>query len=75
MITIGGPGVRYLDKEGEEHIVIADSIILASTRRPNGELVKALRGKVPELYEVGACWRPDKIATAIHDGAHIARLI
>jgi 2,4-dienoyl-CoA reductase-like NADH-dependent reductase (Old Yellow Enzyme family)/thioredoxin reductase len=68
-------GVEYVDQEDKLHTAEADSVILATGRVPNRELVYGLQGKVAELYEVGDCWRPDKIASAIHDGAHIARLI
>jgi len=68
-------GLIYLDAEGKRHMVEVESIILAGGREPNRELLEALRGTVPELYEVGDCWRPDKIATAVHDGARLARVI
>lgn len=72
---IGEKGVKYADKEGKEHIAEADTVIIATGRHPNRELVDALQGKVPELYEIGDCRQPDKIATAIHDAAHFARAI
>jgi len=72
---ISNKGVKYVDKEGKEHTAEADAVILATGRVPNRELIDALWGKVPELYEIGDCRQPDKIATAIHDAAHIARVI
>ena len=68
-------GVKYVDAEGKEQLVSADTVILATGRVPNRELYDALVGKVPELYDIGDCWRPDKIGTAIHDAARIARHI
>ena len=72
---ISNKGVKYVDKEGMEHTAEADAVILATGRVPNRKLIDALWGKVPELYEIGDCRQPDKIATAIHDADHIARVI
>ncbi len=68
-------GIKYLDASGSEQRVEADTVILATGRVPNRELYDSLLGRVPELYDIGDCWRPDKIGTAIHDASRIARHI
>jgi thioredoxin reductase len=67
--------VRYLDAEGNEQTVAADTVILATDRKPNRELYNALAGKVPELHDIGDCWRPGTIGSAIHDADHWSRQI
>lgn len=73
VIEIEDKKLRYMDKERKERELEVDTVILASGRRPNNELAKVLRGKVPELYEVGDCVAPRRIFTAIHDGSYFAR--
>ena len=68
-------GVKYVDAADKEQMVEVDTVILATGRVPNRELYDALVGKVPELYDIGDCWRPDRIGTAIHDAGRIARHI
>lgn len=73
VVAIEDRRVRYCDKEGKEGEVEVDTVILATGRRPNLELVDGLRGKVPELYPVGDCVEPRRIFAAIHDGSYFAR--
>jgi len=63
------------DKNGKENLLQADSIMLSVEIKPNDTLLKALKGKVPEVYPVGDCVDPRKAMGAIHDGFHAARQI
>ena len=72
---INAEGVRYVDAEGQERMAEADTVLLALERVPNGELAAALRGRVPELYEVGDCTDPKNIMTAMHSAYYVAKQI
>ena len=67
--------IKYVDAEGNEQTVAADTVILATDREPNRELHDALIGKVSEFHEIGDCWRPGTIGSAVHDANHWARQI
>jgi len=67
--------IKYMDAEGNEQTVAADTVILATDREPTRELYDALVGKVPELHDIGDCWQPGTIGSAVHDANHWARQI
>jgi 2-enoate reductase len=53
----------------------ADTIILALGLKPETDLLKALRGKVKELYSIGDCEGPGKIIDAVWRAFDIARVL
>jgi len=53
-------------------VLESESIVLATGAKPNKTLVQALRGKVPELFEVGDCVEVRQLLEAIHEGANVA---
>jgi 2-enoate reductase len=53
----------------------ADTIILALGLKPETDVLKALQGKVKELYSIGDCERPAKIIDAIWGAFDIARVL
>lgn len=65
-------GIIGIDKEGKGHTVKADNVVLALGLKPREEVVRALKGLVPETYAVGDCVEPRKIMDAIHEGFRVA---
>jgi 2,4-dienoyl-CoA reductase-like NADH-dependent reductase (Old Yellow Enzyme family)/thioredoxin reductase len=65
-------GLAFIDKEGRESFIEADTLILATGARPQSFLAQSLGGKVPELYEVGDCVAVRQLLEAIHEGAEAA---
>ena len=53
----------------------ADTIILALGLKPETDLLKALQGKVKELYSIGDCEGPGKIIDAVWRAFDIARVL
>jgi len=53
----------------------ADTIILALGLKPETDLLKALQGKVKELYSVGDCEGPGKIIDAVWGAFNVARVL
>ena len=51
-------GLTIITKEGERQTIEADTIVPAMSLAPNTELIKALEGKVPEIYAIGDCSEP-----------------
>jgi 2,4-dienoyl-CoA reductase-like NADH-dependent reductase (Old Yellow Enzyme family)/thioredoxin reductase len=79
-VQTGSYAAGGAEEEGEaaeaaERTVAADTVIVALGREPNRELSEALKGKVPEVYEVGDAVRVYDIRHSIHSGARIGRLI
>ncbi len=60
-----------IDSKGQQTIVEADTIILATGAIPNSQLAKALKDKVSKIYLAGDCAEPRRIGDAIHDGARV----
>jgi 2-enoate reductase len=73
-VEANGLSVENL-KTREKDLIEADCIVLAMGARPATELADALEDKVHELYTVGDCREPRKIATAVYEGAIIASRI
>ena len=65
-------GLTIVTKEGKRQAIEADTIVPAVTLSPDAELLKTLRGRVPEIYPIGDCREPGLIGDAIADGSHIA---
>jgi NADPH-dependent 2,4-dienoyl-CoA reductase/sulfur reductase-like enzyme len=65
-------GLAITTKDGAKQTIEADTIVLAAGARPNRELLKALEGKVPEVYNIGDSAEPKKIADAIAEGYRVA---
>jgi 2,4-dienoyl-CoA reductase-like NADH-dependent reductase (Old Yellow Enzyme family)/thioredoxin reductase len=61
-------GVLIRDKDGYEHILEADQVVIPVDSRPHSHLARGLRGKVPQLQTVGDCSQPGRILEAIHSG-------
>ncbi len=62
-------GIRLINKDGDEIFLEGETIVFATGSKPCNELAKSLRGKIPELYEIGDCLEPRRIMEAIHEGA------
>jgi 2,4-dienoyl-CoA reductase (NADPH2) len=74
-LEITDKGLTILNKEGVKQTLEADTIIPSIRLSPNTELLKALNGKISEVYPIGDCREPNLIADAIADGFRIARKI
>jgi thioredoxin reductase len=67
-------GVTLMTKKGEKKTLKADTIITATSPRPNTELLKAFEGTAPEVYLVGKDdEEPSSIMNAIGNGFWLAQ--
>jgi len=58
----------YVEKDGKEEFVKADSIVLATGSKPNKTLAEKLKQKFKEkVYMVGDCVEPRKALEAIRE--------
>ena len=64
-------GVVY-EKDGQEHYIKADTVIVAVGYSPNNELQKQVEGKFPETYFIGDCVKVRTALEAIHEGFQVA---
>lgn len=64
-------GVVY-EKDGQEHFIKADTIIVAVGYSPNNELQKQVEGKFLETYFIGDCVKVRTALEAIHEGFQVA---
>ena len=56
------------DKEGKEHTVKADTVVMAVGERPDASLYESLEGKVKELYNIGDSNGGAILPNAIYEG-------
>jgi len=73
--AIRDEGVAFVDKQGGQHAVAADSVILAAGAGANRGLAQAVVGLAPEVHAIGDCDGVGYIEGAILDGARVARRI
>ena len=59
----------------EEEINDVDTVVIAAGNRSNGQMYKALKGKVKELYAIGDCVSPRKVNEAVLEGNRVGRLV
>ncbi|MFZ5648979.1 MAG: FAD-dependent oxidoreductase, partial [Bacillota bacterium] len=64
-----------IERDGQESLVPADTVVLAVGAKPVNELGAMLEGKVPELYLIGDAAGPRKVTDAIREGFEVARKI
>jgi len=73
---IHSEGIYIVDrKSGEERFLEVDKVVLARGLVPVNELASQLVGKVAEIYTIGDALEPRNIASAIYEGAKVAREI
>jgi 2,4-dienoyl-CoA reductase (NADPH2) len=68
-------GLVITTKDGKRETLQADTIITALPLRPNVDLMKSLKGKLPEIHQIGDCRDPGYMYDAIADGSRIAHII
>lgn len=61
-------GVRIRNKAGEEEFIRADTVTVTLGFQPNMSLAASIRDLTPELYVVGDCQNPARMADATKTG-------
>lgn len=65
-------GVILENKEGEKKELTCDRVLISIGDKPERELFEKLKGKIPELYNIGDSNRPDSFAASSADGYYTA---
>ncbi|MPM58301.1 hypothetical protein SDC9_105132 [bioreactor metagenome] len=65
---ITAQGVRTIDKDDREKLIKADTVTVTMGFQRNLALAAALQGLIPELYVVGDCQSPARMADATKAG-------
>ncbi|KJS67306.1 MAG: NADH:flavin oxidoreductase [Peptococcaceae bacterium BICA1-7] len=68
---VNGQGV-LIEREGQETLIPADSVVLSVGSRPVNGLAGELQGKVSQLHIIGDASSPRKITEAIREGFELA---
>jgi 2-enoate reductase len=63
------------EKDGEQHVVACDTVILACGLLPNNGLAKELESMRIEPIVIGDSKSPRKVFNAVHEGYHTARML
>ena len=72
VLEIGETAVSVASRDGEEHVIPAETVVLATGSVAENTLYRNLEGRVPELYAIGDCVAPRKLLEAIHEGYAVA---
>jgi len=64
-----------VEKEGEETLLPADTVALATGAVSNNPLAEELEDKVPELHSIGDARKPRKITEAVKEGFDLGRTL
>jgi 2,4-dienoyl-CoA reductase (NADPH2) len=76
-VEVVDEGLVIVTKEGKGMTIEADTVLPSTLLKQNLDLAAKLKGKVPEIYAVGSCEKPepdlmvDAIAAGIKIGHHI----
>lgn len=68
VLAVNGEGLLTIDRDWNQHLVLADRVVLARGQRSVENLSQAISGIVPQVYLVGDCVSPRKITEAIYEG-------
>ena len=60
------------EKDGQEHFIKADTVIVAVGYSSNNGLQKQIEGKFPEIYPIGDCVKVRTALEAVHEGFQVA---
>jgi 2,4-dienoyl-CoA reductase (NADPH2) len=74
-MVITDKGLDITTKQGSKQTIEADSIIPTAPLKPNTDLVKSLKGKIPQVYAIGDCKEPNMIVDAIAGGWRVGNKI
>ena len=64
-------GLAY-QRDGQDHRIAADTVVVAAGYSPNDDLYRELAGRV-DVSLIGDAANPDSILAAVHQGFHVAR--
>lgn len=62
---IDATGVSYVDKDGEEHRIPADTVVLALGMRPRNDEAEAFRQTAEIFFATGDCVLPKNVRTSV----------
>ena len=66
--AITATGITYVDAEGQEHTVEADTVVLAAGMKPRNDEAEAFRTIAEEFFAIGDCVDPKNVRTATRTG-------
>ena len=62
-----------IEKDGEETLIPADTVVLAIGAEANNKLAEELKDRVSELHVIGDAQKPRKITEAVREGFELGR--
>lgn len=67
-VEVTASGMKVVDKEGKEHFIEADTVVLAVGMQPNSDTVDRLRNCATNFYPIGDCVKAQRIMEAMQGG-------
>ncbi|NNG01181.1 MAG: FAD-dependent oxidoreductase [Desulfobacteraceae bacterium] len=75
ILEINDVGVRIHTETGETRQIACNNTIVAVGLKPRNTLFKSLSAKRPGVHAIGDCIEPRRVANAIWEGFHAARIL
>jgi NADPH-dependent 2,4-dienoyl-CoA reductase/sulfur reductase-like enzyme len=73
--AVTGSGLVVVDKGGRERTIEADTVMVTLPLQPATGLYESLKGKAPEVYNIGDAGKPGLIMDAIAAGFEVGRKV
>lgn len=73
--AVDADGVRYVDPEGAEHVVPADTVVVSAGMKAKTDEALAFYGTAPEFYMTGDCERAATVQQAMRSAFAVAHKI
>jgi 2,4-dienoyl-CoA reductase-like NADH-dependent reductase (Old Yellow Enzyme family)/thioredoxin reductase len=67
-LQVTAKGILCADKDGNETLFEADTIICATGQRPRRDVAEGLRDSAPEVIEIGDCVKASNVTQALFQG-------
>jgi pyruvate/2-oxoglutarate dehydrogenase complex dihydrolipoamide dehydrogenase (E3) component len=70
LLRIGKTGISVRGEPGEYEIP-AETVVLAIGAKSHNRILKAIEGKISEVYSIGDCVSPRKVLEAVQEGYQV----
>lgn len=72
VVKADGKEIFYVDKDGKEHSILADTVIVSAGMKSKLEDVKEFYGCTPHMYTIGDCVKPATVEQAMRTAYAVA---
>ena len=75
VMEITEDGVRFLDPDGSERFIAADTVVISTGMKAKREEALSFYGAADRFYMIGDCKKPSAISTSMREAFAVASQI